>query len=630
MNPLPTGWECAKSLTLFAGSGAGTNYQIIIKAYFGNGTDGTEQLNGETIAKFYCKSKCRTDFADIRFLPSNTATPYTYKLCSRIDGEWAVFAVKISDNLDSNQTIRAIYNNPSAVDESSDEAFEAVILGVVGAWPLNELDQEVNSITIDLSEFSPSTNGDNSSVYGVSYNAETSEFTIDNSNNDSNICIWKRYTPTPLNLSTKQLIRIKIIGTNTNQTLGIAFSSQDENSAYYNFINSVRYNFSDNFTGERTIVFDKLAPEVSVGTIDWTSIYRIRISCNPTNTGTIILSSIKLDEGVPAVDYSGNSNQGIATGTTIGDSKFTNIKARNFNGTDVITVSAFSYPYVDKVTLAFFMKPSVLTHTGSVLSKTDFAAISYRNTLGDAYFGVYADDNYWTNYLNSAQLTANNWHFVIFEYDNISKTMNMYIDNVLRKSFTLTELSSYDLNTQSTTVNIGYSDKYGYTTNYKGLLSQVYLIHNILTSTQKTILNSNYPDASLIEGLICVRKWANTTLPTFGEWSKEENIISDTLTLSDAALTFKTIKPCDTINIDELTIRDKLLAITELLTTFYDTITPTRLIQALDTIGINEGTKVQKILVINDQTATQDNVAKVKNTRIFLLIGDLAIQISNQ
>jgi hypothetical protein len=630
MNPLPTGWGCSKSLTLFAGSGAGTNYQIIIKAYFGNGTDGTENLNGETIAKFYCKSKCRTDFADIRFLPNNTTTPYTYKLCNKVDGEWAVFAVKISDDLDSNQTIRAIYNNPSAINESSDEAFEAVIFGVVGAWPLNELDQEVNSITIDLSEFTSSTNGDNSSVYGISYNAETGEFTIDNSNNDSSICIWKRYSLNPLNLSTKQLVRIKIFGANTNQTIGIAFSSQDENSPYYNFINSVRYNFADNFAGERTIIFDKMAPDVSVGTIDWTSIYRIRLSCNPTNTGTIILSSVKFDEGVPAVDYSGNSNHGIATGTTISDSKFTNIKARNFNGSDVITTAAFSYPYVDKVTLAFFAKPSVLTHVGSVLSKSDFASISYKNTSGDVYFGVYADDNYWTNYLNSAQLTANNWHFVIFEYDNISKTMSMYIDNILRKSFTLTELSSYDLSTQSTTLNIGYSDKYGYATNYKGLLSQIYLIHNTLTSTQKTSLNSNYPDASLIEGSICLRKWANTTPPTFGEWSTEENIISDTITMSDAALIFKTIKPCDVINLYELTIRDKLLAITELLTTFDDTITSTRLIQALDTMGIDDIAQVQKILIIKDQIITQDNAAKVKNTRIFLLIGDLAIQISNQ
>jgi hypothetical protein len=123
MDALPQGWVCSKSLDVFAGSGAGTDYQLILKAYYGSGTDGTETLNGETIAKFYCNSNCRTDFGDIRFLPSNSTTPYTYKLCSKSDGNWAVFAVKISDDLDINQTIRAAYNNPNATDNSDDTTF---------------------------------------------------------------------------------------------------------------------------------------------------------------------------------------------------------------------------------------------------------------------------------------------------------------------------------------------------------------------------------------------------------------------------------------------------------------------------------------------------------------------------
>jgi hypothetical protein len=69
----------------------------------------------------------------------------------------------------------------------------------------------------------------------------------------------------------------------------------------------------------------------------------------------------------------------------------------------------------------------------------------------------------------------------------------------------------------------------------------------------------------LIAGSICVRKWAITMLPTFGEWSAEENIISDTMLLADAALIFKKINLCDVINLEELTIRNKLLAITDLL-----------------------------------------------------------------
>jgi hypothetical protein len=52
-------WQYRKSHVINPSVGAGANYQIRIKAYYGNGVDGGENV--------YFNGKCRSDFGDIRF-----------------------------------------------------------------------------------------------------------------------------------------------------------------------------------------------------------------------------------------------------------------------------------------------------------------------------------------------------------------------------------------------------------------------------------------------------------------------------------------------------------------------------------------------------------------------------------
>ena len=51
-----------------AGVGAGEDYQVVVKCYYGSGVNGSEVLNGETVAKVYLNRHCKVDFSDVRFV----------------------------------------------------------------------------------------------------------------------------------------------------------------------------------------------------------------------------------------------------------------------------------------------------------------------------------------------------------------------------------------------------------------------------------------------------------------------------------------------------------------------------------------------------------------------------------
>jgi len=155
-----TGYKYRKQITLGGGSGSGTDYQMVFKVYFGSGTDSTETVNGETVGKIYLNGHSQTTFNDVRFTNlSNTV--YTYKRTSKVDSDYAVFAVKVNEDLDSDRQIYIYYGNSGASDASSDDTFIDVITGVVGAWSMNEADS--GSAVVDYSG-----NGNNGTPTGTS------------------------------------------------------------------------------------------------------------------------------------------------------------------------------------------------------------------------------------------------------------------------------------------------------------------------------------------------------------------------------------------------------------------------------------------------------------------------------
>ncbi|KKM79388.1 hypothetical protein LCGC14_1350390, partial [marine sediment metagenome] len=119
-----TGWGYRKRHVVNQQAGAGANYQIAFKAYYGAGADGTETL-GDTVTagKVYCEGKCRTDFADIHFTEDDGDTELEYWLEEKIDSNYAIFWVKITGDLSAgNHTIYVYYGNAGASSSSDIDA----------------------------------------------------------------------------------------------------------------------------------------------------------------------------------------------------------------------------------------------------------------------------------------------------------------------------------------------------------------------------------------------------------------------------------------------------------------------------------------------------------------------------
>ncbi|MEM3464794.1 MAG: DUF2341 domain-containing protein, partial [Candidatus Bathyarchaeia archaeon] len=100
-----SGWQYRKSHVINAASGAGTNYQVRVKAHYGTGTDSGEDV--------YLGGKCRSDFGDIRFTDDDGATLLDYWMEEKVDGDYAIFWVEVADDLSTNPATIYIYYGKS-------------------------------------------------------------------------------------------------------------------------------------------------------------------------------------------------------------------------------------------------------------------------------------------------------------------------------------------------------------------------------------------------------------------------------------------------------------------------------------------------------------------------------------
>lgn len=71
----------------------------------------------------YLNAHCRSDFGDLRFTDDDGVTLLDYWMETKVDGEYAVFWVKVADDLSINPaTIYIYYGNPSATTSSNGES----------------------------------------------------------------------------------------------------------------------------------------------------------------------------------------------------------------------------------------------------------------------------------------------------------------------------------------------------------------------------------------------------------------------------------------------------------------------------------------------------------------------------
>ena len=114
-----SGWNCRKSHDI-KGSSAGevTDYQIRITVHYGEGTDSGEHV--------YLGGLCRSDFGDIRFTESDGVTELPYWMERKVDGDYAIFWVKIPSIPASPDTVTIYiyFDNSSATTTSNgDDTF---------------------------------------------------------------------------------------------------------------------------------------------------------------------------------------------------------------------------------------------------------------------------------------------------------------------------------------------------------------------------------------------------------------------------------------------------------------------------------------------------------------------------
>jgi len=120
--PWLSGWKYRKKHEIDGSTaGAVSDYQVRIVVHYGSGTDDKENV--------YLEGKCKNDFGDVRFTASDgkTLLPYEYEAEGKVDGDYAIYWVKIPNIPASPDKtyIYIYYGNPDAVyDGNPDQVFE--------------------------------------------------------------------------------------------------------------------------------------------------------------------------------------------------------------------------------------------------------------------------------------------------------------------------------------------------------------------------------------------------------------------------------------------------------------------------------------------------------------------------
>ncbi len=105
------GWSHRKGHVVRGAEDAGCDYQISYRVNYGTGTDIDENV--------YCDTNCQSDFRDIRFTNYNSTIVYDYWIEEFTPLEYAIFWVKIADNLTLDVAMWVYYGNTTVSSQSN-------------------------------------------------------------------------------------------------------------------------------------------------------------------------------------------------------------------------------------------------------------------------------------------------------------------------------------------------------------------------------------------------------------------------------------------------------------------------------------------------------------------------------
>jgi hypothetical protein len=107
--------------------------------------------------------------------------------------------------------------------------------------------------------------------------------------------------------------------------------------------------------------------------------------------------------------------------------------------------------------------------------------------------------------------------------------------------------------------------------------------------------------------------------------------VSDVVGALDAVLVSKLLVVADAVSLADVVKVLKSLNVSDVIGLVDAVSTPSRVLRALDVVGLADGAFVDKVLLVNDNVSLVEVVevgTGAKKTKLFLVIGDLALQIS--
>ena len=373
--------------------------------------------------------------------------------------------------------------------------------------------------------------------------------------------------------------------------------------------------------------------------------------------------------GNTITDFSGNGNNGTASGTTVVASKFAGKNARQIFLGDLINLGNKSqYNLATQgnttgVTFEFLFKCGSQT--------IDFARLYSRFTGGTPGAGYYAGirttgkvQSDWRATTNPAQpqtanvYTDNNWHVLHVVYNPLMAAM--YLDNVADGSDPYTA----DLIDQNAIMTLSDS-----TAKFAGYFGRFIIYSSALTASQRANIVANYPDVTLEAGKVCVRKYTSSTQPSHDAWGGLEHLvaasdmfsaadvvfrdrllgvsdsvgmsdallgskgllISDSASAFDAAKALKTLLVYDAINLADLVLALKGIGVADWAVLSDSASVPVRVRIVLDSVCLAEGLAVNKALMVAEDFFAVETVevgTGDRRTRLFLVLGNVAVQLT--
>lgn len=145
-----TGWEYRKKLHVFAVAGAGTDYTINITTYRYADGDPDHEDGNNTVQ---LENHAQTDFDDVRFTDANGSTQLNYYRQTYVVSDYAIFLIRISEDLSSDNVSIYIYYGNAGVSTTSDPEgvylfFDDFENNNLGRWDTAQAQWSVQSATV--------------------------------------------------------------------------------------------------------------------------------------------------------------------------------------------------------------------------------------------------------------------------------------------------------------------------------------------------------------------------------------------------------------------------------------------------------------------------------------------------